>query len=164
MSVPSVSHRCHTSHRYSHVANDLQSCCLFFISTLHKSDLHSTAPYCLAVMSSFTHCSLHCLCLQFLHFVSHILPLSPVDLLTSPSSFCSTSADEDHDESPRGTDSDIYTDTADVSTARRVAPSVLGASRRSTLSGPQRLPPKPVREKDEDGDMGGGARRRCFIT
>lgn len=43
--------------------------------------------------------------------------------------------------------------------ARRVAPSVLGASRRSSLSAPLRVLPRPGKE-EEGNDDGSAAKRR----
>lgn len=79
---------------------------------------------------------------------------------------CVCSADEEEFEDNRD-DSDVYSGngsgsggmTGGVGAARRVAPSVLGASRRSSLSAPQRVLPRPLREDEGMGALEGARRR-----
>lgn len=79
---------------------------------------------------------------------------------------CVCSADEEEFEDNRD-DSDAYSGngsgiggvTAGVGAARRVAPSVLGASRRSSLSAPQRVLPRAVREEEGMGALEVARRR-----
>jgi hypothetical protein len=79
------------------------------------------------------------------------------------------SADEEEVEDNRddsdilsGNGSGILAVTGGVGAARRVAPSVLGASRRSSLSAPQRVLTRALSVREEDMGAGvlDGARRR----
>jgi hypothetical protein len=69
----------------------------------------------------------------------------------------------DDSDTLSGNGSGIGGVTGGAGAARRVAPSVLGASRRSSLSAPQRVLQRPVREEEGMGTgtgTGDGARRR----